>query len=57
MVSFNSLVCSKVVYLPRCGPTLATYDELAVMAESGTSPDSIPNGKSHEPVKKSITSL
>jgi len=44
IISFNSLVCSKVVYLPWCGPTLGTYDELAVMAESGTSPDSIPNG-------------
>lgn len=34
------------------GPTLGTlYDELAVIAESGIAPDSIPSASSHSPVK------
>jgi len=37
-------------YLPLLGPTLGTlYDELAVIAESGIAPDSIPNASSHSP--------
>ena len=45
-------LCNIVAYLPWCGPTFGTYDELAVMDESGTSPDSIPSGLSHEPANK-----
>lgn len=37
-------------YLPLPGPTFGTYDELAVIAESGIPPDSIPRGKSHSSV-------
>lgn len=35
-----------VTHLPLFGPTFGTYDELAVMASSGISPDSIPSGLS-----------
>ena len=39
-------------YLPLLGPTFGTlYDELAVNAESGMAPDSIPRASSHSPVK------
>lgn len=37
-------------YLPFLGPTLGTYDELAVMPSSGIAPDSIPSGSLQEPV-------
>lgn len=37
-------------YLPFRGPTLGTYEELAVMASSGIAPDSIPSGSLQKPV-------
>lgn len=43
-------------YRPLLGPTFGTlYDELAVIAESGISPDSIPNASSHSSEKKEHT--
>lgn len=35
-----------MAHLPLFGPTFGTYDELAVIASSGISPDSIPSGLS-----------
>lgn len=39
-------------HLPFFGPTFGTYDELAVIAISGISPDSIPSGVSQESESK-----
>lgn len=41
----------KCMNLANCGPTLlASYDELAVMAESFMRPDSRPRGEVQDPV-------
>lgn len=37
---------------PFWGPTFGTYEDVAVMEESGISPDSIPSGRSHVPGNK-----
>lgn len=41
-----------ITYLPFFGPTFGTYDELALIASSKISPDSIPSGLSQESVNK-----